>query len=112
MISKSYNQDRSGLFAQPVPAFADGVTLSAAVHELAHLGDEAADLLNQARDGHPHPQAVADWHRRRAAVLVHLSAAHDQFDTEARRAIALYQGARDHAIDALITDGMGEDHSG
>ncbi|MER0476831.1 hypothetical protein ABR737_00410 [Streptomyces sp. Edi2] len=107
MAKERYNHDWSGLFAQPVPAFAGGVTLTAAVQELARLGDEAADLLDQARDGHPDPQLVLDCHRRRAAVLVHLAAAQHEFDNEARRAIALYQQARSHAIDALITNMQG-----
>ncbi|MFD3422122.1 hypothetical protein [Streptomyces decoyicus] len=103
MARERYNRDWSGLFAQSVPAFADGVTLTAAVQELARLGDEAAGLLHQPRDGHPDPKLVLDCHRRRAAVLVHLASAHHEFDDDARRAIALYQQARGHVIDDLVT---------
>lgn len=97
-----YDQARRLLLAHPVPAFAEGVELAAAVGELARLGDELAELLAAAYPERPSAHDMAATHRRRAHLLTHLAAECPEYEPAARSAVEHWQRAETDVITEAV----------
>jgi hypothetical protein len=97
---------RSKLFEIRVPVFENGATPAAAVHELARLEDESADLLAQAVGGMEQPSVfdIEGTLRRRAAVLVQLAEEYPEYAQASHRAVAHWQAAEDRADEEVFRE--------